>query len=327
MPIMSHTEWMRRTRLGTFKPRSHGLKLLDAAIKAYSQSPGSPTHLETLKATFIAWAETKVGAEDSERNRGGAVTDLMSQIIGFQRQHLPAQHLRPAALMSDIRLGAQLMAKGVLKPQIKVPLTVGTVDHSKGHVVYEDFEDHELPKARKAWSDAHQCAQMALDGLTTIGTSAAEEERFRKWFGGPDAERVAKVRDGLQKMRQAFTGNKVTLANRADILVHLVNGNDPLDSMVATDVKGSNVYGYVWGGQHTGSGYRVIMGKWFLQDPDPIEGAAQTVYHELTHKVLRTVDHGYGKIKSRGFATSQPQKAIENADNWAFYAISFIKPI
>lgn len=327
MPIMSHDEWMRRTRLGAFKPRSQGLKLLDAAIKAYGQSPGSPPHFETLKASFVGWAQGKADAENSERNGNGAVTDLMNQILDFQRQHQPAQQLRPAALMADIREGARLMSQGALKPQIRVALSTGTVDRSLGNVVYEDFDPQDMTKARKAWSDAHRCSQLALEGIAQVGNSDAEEERFRRWFGRPDADRVAAVRDGLQAMRLAFTAHKVTMVNRADIQVHMVNGNDPFGPMVATDVNGSGVYGYVWGGEHTGSGYRVIMGKWFLQDPDPIEGAAQTIYHELTHKVLRTVDHGYGKVKSRGFATAQPQKAVENADNWAFYAVSFIKAI
>ena len=95
------------------------------------------------------------------------------------------------------------------------------------------------------------------------------------------------------------------------------------------DGSTSDVYGYVWvpEGGHVGSGYRVILGNWFLGDPDPIEGAAQTVYHELTHKVLGTRDHVYGKIKCRGLAAAQQQKAITNADNYGFYAVSFIKAI
>lgn len=326
MSIMTYDDWMRRTRLGAFKPRSGALKLLDAAMQAYDQHRGSASHLETLKAAFIAWADTKGNVEQSERNGNGAITDLMVQILDFQRQHQPGAHLRPPGLMRDIQQGAKLMAQGTLKPQIKVPLSVGTVDRSLGHVIYEEFEPHEMPKARKAWADAYRCSELAVNGLQQIDTHGAEEERFRKWFGPVDPARVAYVRDGLQRLRQTFTSSKVTLVNRADIHVHVVNGDDPFGPMIDTGIGGSNVYGFVWG-NHAGSGYRVIMGKWFLQDPDPIEGAAQTIYHELTHKVLKTVDHGYGKIKSRGFATAQAQRALENADNWAYYAISFLKAI
>jgi hypothetical protein len=126
-------------------------------------------------------------------------------------------------------------------------------------------------------------------------------------------------------MWTAFQNNPVTVVNRPDVQVHLVNGDDPFDAM-EEGFSGSGVYGYVW--NHSGgTGYRIIMGKWFLADPDPIEGAAQTIYHELTHKVMKTVDHAYGKIKCRGFAAADQQKALTNADNWAFYAVSFKKNI
>ncbi len=327
MGIMTYEEWMRRTKLGAFKPRSSALKFLDAAIKEYGRHPGASAYLETLKAAFIAWADQKGNAEDSERNRSGAVTDLMNQIIAFDQTNRPAAHLRPTGLLKDIREGARLMAEGKLKPQVKIHISLGDEDRSLGHVVYEDFDPTELNQAKTAWADAYRCAGMACDGVRTVATSDTEEARFRRWFGDPSPARVNEVSQGLAKMYEAFQHNKVTLANRPDIQVHVINGNDPFGPMQTANVSGQSVYGYVWGGKHTGSGYRVILGRWFLGDPDPIEGAAQTIYHELTHKVLRTTDHGYGKIKSRGFATMQAAKALENADNWAFYAVSFIKDI
>lgn len=335
MGIMTHEEWMRRTKLGAFKPRSGPLKFLDAAVKEYGRNPGSPGHLETLKAAFIAWAETKDGgnAEDTERNHAGAITDLMNQILDFERTHRPAAHLRATGLLRDIRQGAQLMAQGKLKPQVKVKVTPGDVYTAYGHVVFEDFDSASLQRAKKGWEDAYNAAEHAVMGMARIGTDSAEQDRFNKWFGRPTEDRIRTVKGGVQKLMNAFKHNKVTIANREDIQVHLVNGADPYGQMTP-HFTGGGVYGYVWQGGnasaadgHQGSGYRIIMGKWFLGDPDPIEGAAQTIYHELTHKVLRTVDHGYGKIKSRGFATMQPDKALQNADNWAFYAVSFLKEI
>jgi len=326
MGIMSYDEWMRRTKLGAFKPRSGGLKFLDAAIKEYGRNPGSSAHLETLKAAFIAWADTKANAEDSERNQKGAVTDLMNQIIDFDKKNRPAANLRPTGLLRDIREGARLMAQGGLKPQVKVKLSVGEVDQSHGHAIFEEFDAGDIGKAKKAWADAYGCAELAASGIARAGKDNREEERFRKWFGTPSDDRIRLVAEGLNKMKSTFKSNKVTMVNREDIQVHLVDGRDPFGPMVATSVSGAGVYGYVWS-EHEGSGYRIILGRWFLGDPDPIEGAAQTIYHELTHKVLKTKDHAYGKVKARGLATMQPAQAVENADNWAFYAVSFIKDI
>ncbi len=197
--------------------------------------------------------------------------------------------------------------------------------------------------ARKGWSDAYDCAKLAVEGIAKVADlggalnrmfgdkgipnagAVAEEARLQRWFGALGDAAVAKVEADLKKMWDAFQHKRVIIVNREDIQIHLVNGDDPFGETTPS-FTGGNVYGFVWT-QTAGSGYRVIMGKHFLADPDPIESAAQTTYHELTHKVLATKDHCYGKIKSRGLATFAQDKALANADNFGFYAVSFIKTI
>ncbi|RYG00321.1 MAG: hypothetical protein EON94_09710 [Caulobacteraceae bacterium] len=326
MSIMEPDEWMKRTKLGVLKPRSKELKQLDAALVYFKQAGASPANLDMLIAAFDLWANSKgAGAENSERNKNGAVTDLMNQIIGFMNKNEPAAHLRPANLMKDIKEGAKLMKQGKLKPATHKPFDVGHVDKSKGHVVYEEFTNAELTKAKKGWSDAYRSAELAARGIAMVGRDTKEEERFRRWFGNPDPARVALVKQGIDKVLMAFKQNRVTIVNRPEITLHYVDGVDPFGDM-HEGFKGDSVYGYVYHHQ-AGSGYRVVMGKHFLHDADPIEGAAQTVYHELTHKVLHTKDHVYTKVKSRSLALQRPADALTNADNYAYYAISFIKNI
>ena len=43
------------------------------------------------------------------------------------------------------------------------------------------------------------------------------------------------------------------------------------------------------------------------------------VYHEITHKVLDTVDYEYGESSCKKLATDDPKSAIRNADNWGYY--------
>jgi hypothetical protein len=329
MPIMSYDEWKRRTSVG-LKPRSKPLKYLDACLKEYDKNRGSRAHFDQLVIGYQAWAETKGDAEGSERNRQGAVTDLLSQITDFRDQHMPFAHrggqpARPAALLRDIKQGARLLSEGKLRPQVKVQIPIGVTDSTKGKVTWEEFEDSQLVKARQGWADAYECARLAVAGIGAVGRNPAEEQRFQRWFGRPTSQAVSTVRSGLEKMWTTFQSSPVTIVLREDITVHLVNGDDPFDAM-EEGFSGSGVYGYVWN-HGAGSGFRIIMGKWFLSDPDPIEGAAQTIYHELTHKVLKTKDHAYGKIKCRGFSAAQQDKALTNADNWAFYAVSFKKEI
>lgn len=329
MAIMSHDEWKKRTAV-SLKPRSKGLKFLDACLKEYDKNRGSSQHFDALVAAFQAWAETKANVEGSERNGKGAVTDLLAQLIQFRDQHMPFAYRsgapsRPVGLLADIREGARLLGAGQLRPQIRVTIPRGVEDKMRGTVIWEEFDDAQLPKARQAWTDAFDCAEQAVAAIATIGRNGAEEARFQRWFGAPTPHALNTVSQGLQKMLSAFRSNRISIVLREDVTIHIVNGDDPFDKM-EEGFSGSSVYGYVWN-HSAGSGYRIIMGKWFLADQDPIEGAAQTIYHELTHKVLHTTDHAYGKIKCRGFSATNQAKALTNADNWAFYAISFKKDI
>ena len=332
MPIMSYESWKSRTKV-MMKPRSAELKYLDACLKEYDANRGSRAHYEAVCFAFDGWAGTKSDAELSIRNKDGAVTQLLGELIDFGQSHMPmaipggGQKLRSNALLRDIKQGAKLLTEGKLKPQIKIDVSVGIVDSGKGKgtVVWEEFEGVQLAKARKAWSDAFDAAKMAHEALLfKVGSDNREQARFQRWFGNPDRAAVSTVREGARKIWHAFRSSKVTIALREEIVTHIVQTN-PFAPM-EDHFKGSEVYGFVWN-HKAGSGYRVIMGQWFLSDPDPIEGAAQTIYHELSHKVLGTVDHAYGKIKSRGFAAAQQNLALTNADNWAWYAMSFLKEI
>lgn len=330
MAIMGHKEWKRRTK-HALKPRSKSLKFLDACLKDYESAPGNAAKFNWLTQAYHDWATIKGDAETSTRNSSGAVTDLLNQMLDFRDKHMPFNKPsgpgRPQGLMKDIREGAKLLRAGMLKPAGMPNIKIGVTDKVLGTVCWEEFEDSQLPKARQAWKDAYECAQQAATAIGRVAANDKEAERFRRWFGNPTPAAVQTVQQGLKALWNTFQSSHVTVVLREDVTVHLVNGDDPFAPMEERDnLQGSELYGYVW--HHgAGSGYRIVMGQHFLADPDPIEGAAQTIYHELTHKVLKTVDHAYGKIKSRGFAAAQQEKALANADNWAFYAVSFKKEI
>lgn len=74
---------------------------------------------------------------------------------------------------------------------------------------------------------------------------------------------------------------------------------------------------------HVGSGMRIYLGPQFFSTGDNWE-RLQTVYHELTHKVLGTNDHEYGPKACRELATLDPQKAMINADNYGYFVTSLL---
>jgi hypothetical protein len=60
-----------------------------------------------------------------------------------------------------------------------------------------------------------------------------------------------------------------------------------------------------------------------MDDPDPQE-ATQTLYHELTHKVIKTVDHCYGTQACKQLAQINPVNACTNADNFGYFAKAMV---
>jgi peptidyl-Lys metalloendopeptidase len=183
-----------------------------------------------------------------------------------------------------------------------------------GNVAYEGFTGPGLDFAKLAMQRAVAGANLASNGIYKFD-SRISADRIREWFGlspasNPShAQLLMGVTEKIRQFNKAITGNPITLVNRPDIMMNHV----PI---------GQQVYGYVWT-HRAGSGYRIVLGKWFTADPDQYE-AAQTIYHELTHKVAHTVDHAYGVEKCRKLASAEPRKAVENADNFGYFMKSYL---
>jgi hypothetical protein len=183
-----------------------------------------------------------------------------------------------------------------------------------GNVAFEGFTGNLLDFAKLAMKRAVAGSEMATTGIYKFD-SRVSMDRIREWFGlspasNPShAQLLMGLSEKIKACNTAIKANPITLVNRPDIMMNHV----PI---------GQQVYGYVWG-HVAGSGYRIVLGKWFTADPDQYE-AAQTIYHELTHKVSKTKDHCYGVTLCRQLAVSDPRKAVENADNLGYYMKSYL---
>lgn len=72
---MLHSEWVRKTRAGALTPRSTLLRIFDAALKTYEQSPGKLTR-QNLETAWAAWKKSQSNPAASVRNASGAVTEM-----------------------------------------------------------------------------------------------------------------------------------------------------------------------------------------------------------------------------------------------------------
>jgi hypothetical protein len=73
--------------------------------------------------------------------------------------------------------------------------------------------------------------------------------------------------------------------------------------------------------KHTSSGLRIFAMNEIVNaiaSGDKLE-KVNYVYHEVSHKVLDTVDYKYGKASCKKLAINKPNRAVRNADNWGYY--------
>lgn len=73
---------------------------------------------------------------------------------------------------------------------------------------------------------------------------------------------------------------------------------------------------------HVGSGMRIYLGtNYFSTGQNSLE-RPQTIYHEMSHKVLATNDHEYGAAECQQLALNNAAKARKNADNYGYFVTS-----
>ncbi|HEX5438655.1 MAG TPA: M35 family metallo-endopeptidase [Gemmatimonadaceae bacterium] len=72
--------------------------------------------------------------------------------------------------------------------------------------------------------------------------------------------------------------------------------------------------------RHVSSGLRIYAMNEIIAaiDNDDQLEQANYVYHEVSHKVLDTVDFRYGQSSCQRLARRHPRSAVRNADNWGY---------
>src|SRR5262249_42101785 len=73
--------------------------------------------------------------------------------------------------------------------------------------------------------------------------------------------------------------------------------------------------------KHVSSGLRTFAMNELIRPiaTGDIKEQLNYVYHEVSHKVLDTVDFKYGKSSCKSLAINKPERAIRNADNYGYF--------
>ncbi|MGE3175742.1 MAG: M35 family metallo-endopeptidase [Planctomycetota bacterium] len=172
---------------------------------------------------------------------------------------------------------------------------------------FTTFEQQQMANAFQRMQRASAAAKKALLG----GDLAA----FQKWFDGTGKNaHLMKVSTIVNEVDQAILSRPITFAK--------------LDRPgVRVDTR--NLCGYVWliqqGGQafHVGTGMRIMV-VWSTHIGQSVDYMAQTMYHELTHKVGSTNDSNYNEQACLGYAKTAPHMAANNAENFNLFLREYL---
>lgn len=149
---------------------------------------------------------------------------------------------------------------------------------------------------------------------------AGDLTAFNKWFDNTGANsHLMKIATIVKEIDNAIDKRQITFANATGNSVHKevgglcgyvwkISNNGPGDAFGKTI--------------HAGSGMRILMVP--KTHNGNINDLAETMYHELSHKVGGTTDLSYNVDVCLGYASSDTQKAALNAENYNRFLGEFI---
>jgi Lysine-specific metallo-endopeptidase len=287
---MNFQTWKTLTKKRCY-PRSTALTNLDTALKNYQKNPPTAT-IQQLSTAFNAWAGSKADYVNTIRNRKldqqglGPVERLARYIENEKGSHAARQ----PGVTHDVKTNTYLTDDG---------------DYTKVHrkVVFDTMDNVKLAilAARETFQGGGFLSRPNFDAL------------YQMWFGARDATRERAVRDKYDRLEQIVC-------------------NQPVN--VHDDYAASDEFGHAYRGLNDQANIWLGEGFWDMSDDftqrfaSAMDARVGTLIHEFSHSILDAADErlGDGKVcndaaRDRQLATGFPDKAINNADNIANYAL------
>jgi hypothetical protein len=285
---MTHAQWKTLTRKkGLFDSRSSELKQLDTALLAYEQGTGTA---KQLRDAFDKWDAKKTNVLNTVRNKRlddqglGPVARLSRFIHNAEGTALALSHAAEFDAGSNTRL-------------------TGWADYTKVHrkIVYEAVG--QVREAIKAAIESFQKGgyyRNDFDGL------------YQMWFGARDAGRERQVKDKYDRLKAIVVDQTVN--------VH----DDYAEPDFGHAYRGHNDVANIW----------IEEAFWDATDDykkrftSMLDARAGTMLHEFAHAIVDAADERLtdnkvcnDSARDRQLALNFPDKAINNADNLALYAL------
>ncbi len=178
-----------------------------------------------------------------------------------------------------------------------------------------------MPARYDGFSASEQAAMQRAFNFMNIASRKAKQDllrgdltAYRKWFDANGTAHLMKVASIVNEIDQAITTRPITFAklDRPG-----VNANTKNLCAYVFLVRAGQSYA------HFGSGMRIMV-VWKTHAGNTYSYLAQTMYHELSHKVGSTRDHNYDEQTCSGFAKTAPDTAATNAENFNLFLREYL---
>ncbi len=153
-------------------------------------------------------------------------------------------------------------------------------------------------QVRTALSSAESYASNSLGYLNADNRGP----RYTTWFGSYNSDRYSTVRGNFTRISDATSTKSLTF-----------------DCSTCPGTPNAGAYAYVFANQP----YRIYLCNAFWAAPNTgTDSRAGTIIHELSHftVVAGTSDFVYGQTAARNLASTNPSRAVRNADNHEYFS-------
>jgi len=169
---------------------------------------------------------------------------------------------------------------------------------------YDDCSSSETTTVESAETSSKFKLEFIYSHLNGLSTANRQTDTlYKTWFGSYTSSRYGTVLNNFKKLKDAFNSD----------ITYNCSGPACQPSWLAYVYSGGKV--------------EVFLCQQFWNAPDSgTDTKYGTLIHEVSHEVCSTKDHKYGQYNCKNLATNDPDKAIENADNYEYFSEHYKLP-
>ena len=173
---------------------------------------------------------------------------------------------------------------------------------SKKKAEFQGCSQNDIKVLKVAHTDAVTMSKEASNAMNHAGKKTSAE-RYTTWFGKADSKRQKIVTKGFNKIYDAFENKDISFNC----------------GTCRKDEGYEGLYAYVY----PNSAYEVYLcGAFWKSSRTGTDTQAGTLIHEVSHftAVAGTDDFAYGQEDAKSLAKKSPDKAVNNAENYDYFA-------